>query len=70
MVILIIQSMSILPFHLFESMKLTTSGNTNGWKAWSGTGWDARLTSESVWLQMWVELPNEESQTNLSFISQ
>lgn len=51
-----------IPWNLIVSLELSRSGNTNCWKALDGTGLQAFLNSECVWIQYWVELPsrNEE----------
>lgn len=51
----------LVPWHLITSMELPRSGNTNCWKALEGSGIQAFLNSECVWIQYWVELrdPNE-----------
>lgn len=49
-----------LPFSLTRSMEIRTSGNTSGWKFYTGSDFEDFLQSESIWLQMWVELPTPE----------
>ncbi len=49
-----------LPFHFHRQMELYSSGNTNGWKFYPGTAYEDFLGSESVWLQMWVQLDDRE----------
>ena len=48
--------------------ELGNSGNTNCWKPNDG-GWNAFLTSECVWMQMWVELHGaDEKQDYMAFL--
>lgn len=48
-----------IPFHLAEQLKSWSAGNTNGWQDGNDDdSFDALLTNEDVWLQMWVELPD------------
>ena len=49
-----------LPLHLNRPMEIYSAGNTNGWKFYPGNEYEDFLDSESVWLQMWVELDNAE----------
>lgn len=49
-----------VPFSLIAEEKMNRSGNTNCWKP-PGDGFQAFLNSECVWLQFWVELPNEQA---------
>ncbi|MCK9538816.1 ABC transporter permease [Dokdonella sp.] len=44
-----------MPFTTAIDLKQRSVGNNSCWKA-PGTGWDAYLDSECVWIQMWVEL--------------
>lgn len=46
----------LLPWHLIVDLEMSRSGNTNCWKALDGTGQQALLNSECVWIQYWVEL--------------
>lgn len=48
-----------IPIMWAEPMEIISSGNTSGWKRYEGEGFSAFLTSENIWLQMWVELKNE-----------
>lgn len=58
-----------VPFSLIAEEKINRSGNTNCWKP-PGDGFQAFLNSECVWLQFWVELPNEQAKEEfLSFLS-
>jgi putative ABC transport system permease protein len=52
-----------IPWKLIVSLELSRSGNTNCWKPLDGTGFQAFLNSECVWIQYWVELrdTNEEA---------
>jgi putative ABC transport system permease protein len=56
------------PFSVSIANELSSSGNTSCWKAAEG-GWDGRLASECIWLQLWVELHGEsERQDYLAFL--
>lgn len=58
-----------VPFSLIAEEKVGRSGNTNCWKP-VGDGFQAFLNSECVWLQFWVELPNEQARTEyMSFLN-
>lgn len=51
-----------MPFDLVRPMEIRTSGNTSGWKGYSGDEFEDFLQSETLWLQMWVELPEAAQQ--------
>ena len=58
-----------VPFSMLAEQKIGQSGNTNCWKP-VGSGFEAFLNSECVWLQFWVELPTEqEKQEYMSFLN-
>ena len=40
-------------------LKVRSSGNNSCWKS-SANGWDAYLTSDCVWMQMWVQLDSPQ----------
>ena len=44
-----------VPFTTMIDLKQRASGNNSCWRA-PGTGWDAYLDSDCVWIQMWVQL--------------
>ena len=44
------------PFSLAISGEWGSSGNNSCWKPMDGTGYEAYLASECIWIQMWVEL--------------
>lgn len=44
-----------IPFSVAIENEVSSAGNTNCWKAAEG-GWQGRLASECVWIQLWVEL--------------
>ena len=46
-----------IPFGLLTTLKLPSSGNTNGWGE-GQPGFEGLLRGEDVFLQMWVELPD------------
>lgn len=49
-----------VPFGLTRPMEIWTSGNTWVWNFYPGNEFEDFLESETVWLQMWVELPDRE----------
>jgi putative ABC transport system permease protein len=54
-----------IPFGWAEALQLVSAGNTMGWKAENITSYREFLNSESIWLQMWVELPNAAAVTRM-----
>lgn len=58
-----------IPFSRAIDLKMNTGGNTNC-NAPSGSGWDAFLRSECVWIAYWVELPTASGvQAYTSFLN-
>ncbi len=58
-----------IPWPLLVSMELSRSGNTNCFQAVEGSGLQAFLNSECVWIQYWAELPTAADRaTYQSFI--
>ncbi len=49
-----------LPLSLTRPMEISTAGNDNGWKYQAGNTFEDNLASESIWLQMWVQLDTAE----------
>lgn len=47
-----------IPWPHLVAREMSRSGNTNCWKSIGGTGYQAFLNSECVWIQYWVELRN------------
>ncbi len=47
-----------IPFGWNTALELPSAGNTNGWKPEDIQTYQDFLGSESVWIQMWVELPD------------
>jgi len=45
-----------IPFNFLESMEIASSGNDSNWKTYAQNTYQDFLESESVWIQMWVEL--------------
>jgi putative ABC transport system permease protein len=45
-----------VPFNFNQPLEAYSFGNTNGWKFYPGDTYDDFLQSESVWIQMWVQL--------------
>ncbi len=50
-----------LPLSLAKPYEIGTWGNTNGWKHEMSETYDDLLQSEKVWLQFWVELPDQQA---------
>ncbi len=50
-----------IPFGWNVALELFSAGNTNGWKPEDIKSYQDLLTSEVVWIQMWVELPDVAS---------
>lgn len=50
-----------IPFGWNAALELQSAGNTNGWKPEDIKTYQDFLNSESVWIQMWVELPDAAS---------
>ncbi|HET9317388.1 MAG TPA: ABC transporter permease [Vicinamibacteria bacterium] len=48
-----------MPMGWLRPMQIRTSGNSDGWKSPPQPGFEGVLVSETVWLQMWVELPDQ-----------
>lgn len=46
-----------LPFGWGRALEMPVYGNTNCWKAESGSTYEDFLNSECVWLQLWADLP-------------
>ncbi len=49
-----------IPFSLVVAMEPPIAGNQDGWKNNEAPGFAGVLTSESVWIQFWVELPTAD----------
>ncbi len=49
-----------IPFSVSIAEELSSQGNTNCWKPTDETGWQAFISSECVWMQLWVELHGGE----------
>jgi putative ABC transport system permease protein len=47
-----------IPWGLIAARELPRSGNTNCWKPLEGSGFQAFLNSECIWIQFWAELRN------------
>ncbi len=47
-----------MPFGWNVVLELDSAGNTNGWKPEDVQTYQDFLNSESIWIQMWVELPD------------
>ena len=58
------------PFSLAIAGEWGSSGNTNCWKPMDGTGYQAYLASECIWIQMWVELQSGSERSDyLQFLN-
>ncbi|HEX8254368.1 MAG TPA: ABC transporter permease, partial [Thermoanaerobaculia bacterium] len=51
-----------IPFNFIEPLEIYTSGNTNGWGAGDIETHQQWLNSETIFIQYWVELPDEQAQ--------
>jgi putative ABC transport system permease protein len=50
-----------MPMGWLRPMQIRTSGNSDGWKSPPQPGFEGVLVSETTWLQMWVELPDQNA---------
>jgi putative ABC transport system permease protein len=50
-----------IPFGWNVALEIMSAGNTNGWKPQDIKTYQDFLTSENIWIQMWVELPDRQS---------
>ncbi|HEX5042310.1 MAG TPA: ABC transporter permease [Candidatus Polarisedimenticolaceae bacterium] len=48
-----------IPFNLVEPLQVWSSGNTSGWQGLPIRTFQEWLASERVWVQYWVELPDQ-----------
>lgn len=53
-----------IPWRHLVARDLSRAGNTNCWKSIDGTGLEAFLNSECVWIQYWVELRNADEEAD------
>lgn len=51
-----------IPFGWSVALELNSAGNTQGWKPEDIKTYQEFLGSETIWIQMWVELPDAASQ--------
>jgi putative ABC transport system permease protein len=51
-----------MPFRFSVEMEIRSMGNMDNWKNWPSDDMEGFLQSESAWLQMWVELEDEDSE--------
>ncbi len=51
-----------IPFNFLESMEIASAGNDSNWKTYVGNTYQDFLESESVWIQMWVQLDSSRQQ--------
>jgi putative ABC transport system permease protein len=58
-----------MPFNFLRPMQIRTSGNTDGWKSPPAPGPEGFLASESTWIQMWVELPEDRVPAYADFLA-
>jgi putative ABC transport system permease protein len=47
-----------IPFQIVVAKELPRTGNTNCWRPSEGSGFQAFLNSECIWIQFWAELRN------------
>jgi putative ABC transport system permease protein len=58
-----------IPFNLLESMEIASTGNDSNWKTYDGDTYQDFLESESVWIQMWVQLDSRRQKEHyLAFL--
>ena len=50
-----------IPFNFVEPLTIFSSGNMSGWKSRGGNTHQHFLNSEMIWIQYWVELPDEKA---------
>ncbi|MBX3703072.1 MAG: ABC transporter permease [Steroidobacteraceae bacterium] len=50
-----------IPFGWNAALEIYSAGNTQGWKAEEINSYRDFLNSENIWIQMWVELPDENA---------
>jgi putative ABC transport system permease protein len=50
-----------IPFNLVEPLQIRSYGNNSGWKAVPIKTFQDNLNSERIWLQYWVELPDQNA---------
>jgi putative ABC transport system permease protein len=50
-----------IPFGWNAALEIYSAGNTNGWKPEDIQTYQDFLNSENIWIQMWVELPDQAS---------
>ena len=55
-----------IPFNFLESMEIASSGNDSNWKTYAQNTYQDFLESESVWIQMWVELNSRQQKEEYS----
>ncbi len=48
-----------IPFNFVEPLQISSSGNSAGWQGVPIRTFEEWLASESVWVQYWVELPDD-----------
>jgi putative ABC transport system permease protein len=50
-----------MPLNWVQPMELRSAGNSDSWKSAPQSGFAGLFGSETVWLQMWVELPTPDA---------
>jgi putative ABC transport system permease protein len=50
-----------IPFGWNTALEIYSAGNTNGWKPEEIDTYQDFVNSENIWIQMWVELPDQAS---------
>jgi putative ABC transport system permease protein len=50
-----------IPFGWNAALELPSAGNNNGWKPEDIKTYQDFLNSENIWIQMWVELPDDDA---------
>ncbi len=59
-----------LPFEFGRIFEVYSAGNTSNWKRYEGDSYQAFLDSESIWIQMWVQLDSaEQKEAYMDFLN-
>ncbi|MCI0518287.1 MAG: ABC transporter permease [Woeseiaceae bacterium] len=58
-----------IPFSVSIAEEMSSQGNTSCWKPMAEIGWQTFISSECVWMQLWVELHGEaEREEYMAFL--
>jgi putative ABC transport system permease protein len=50
-----------IPFNVIEPLQIYSFGNNSGWKQMPERTFQEHLNSERIWIQYWVELPDQNT---------